>query len=155
MAMLVAGELTETSLIADRYLQSGCWTTWPASEREAMLDVCRGWWLETLADHPGTHRADDVIEFLATTPVPLAAWLALWDQQPPGPADRHAVDLCRWWIPDLLTRDLDVGFAHEVQIADEMTIWVLDQGVARVTRVTDDPMLWLLIDELRAEHARW
>ncbi|MBO0841677.1 MAG: hypothetical protein J2O46_00715 [Nocardioides sp.] len=142
----------ESSLVAHRLGWAGCWTTWPERERDAVLNVCRGWWLDTLAVDPEPLRTVHVIEFLAATPLPFSTWLDLWNQQPPGPADAHAAEVCGWWLPEMHADDLNVGWADVVDISTELTRWTLDHGVRRLRRVTDDPVLWDSIAELRRTH---
>lgn len=142
MEMLVHGDLyVDEQLIADRFAAAGCWDTWAADERDAMLAVCCAWWEATLNSHPSRPDAREVLSFLATTPVPLAQWLEVWSSQPPGPADLHAMDLWRWWAPDLFGGELTLGWSSTIDITAELKRWILEDARPRIARVTADPDL--------------
>lgn len=142
MSLLVYGDLhIDVQLIAHRFFVSGCWYLWADDEREAMLSVCEAWWDDTLRSYPRQPWVYEVLSFLVTTPVPLTTWLATWDAQPPGPADLHARDLCGWWLPDLLSGDLTVGWAEQTDITTEITHWISESAGPRLARVSLDPVL--------------
>ncbi|MFI7066142.1 hypothetical protein ACIBL3_34460 [Kribbella sp. NPDC050124] len=107
------------------------------------LAVCEAWWDDTLRSYPRQPRVYEVLSFLVTTPVPLTTWLAAWDAQPPGPADLHAQDLCGWWLPDLLSDELTVGWVEQTDITAEIKRWVLESAKPRLARVPLDPDLTL------------
>lgn len=142
MALLVYDELhVDEELIAARFAEAGCWQSWADDERDAMLDVCRAWWEATLTQHPRRPEAYDVLSFLVTTPVPLTEWLDVWNEQPPGPADLHALELCQWWAPELIGTDLVVGWSSNINITVEIKRWILEDAKPRLARLPEDPNL--------------
>lgn len=142
MALLVYGDLhIDIQLIAHRFFEAGCWYTWPDDERDAMLAVCRAWWQATLTSYPRQPEAYEVLSFLVTTPVPLATWLEVWNSQPPGPADLHAHDLCRWWAPELLGAELMLGWSETIDVTADLKRWILTDAKPRLARITADPNL--------------
>jgi hypothetical protein len=139
MALLVHDDLhIDEELIAERFADGGCWHTWADDERDAMLAVCRAWWEATLTSYPRRPEAYEVLSFLVTTPIPLAQWLEVWNSQPPGPADLHALDLCRWWAPELLGRDLMLGWSGTINVTADLKPWILEDARPRLARVTAD-----------------
>ncbi|WP_405064492.1 hypothetical protein OG474_23325 [Kribbella sp. NBC_01505] len=142
MALLVYDELhVDEELIAARIAEAGCWETWPDVERDAMLDVCRAWWAETLGTHPRRPQAHEVLSFLATAPVPLTHWFEVWNAQPPGPADLHALELCQWWAPELIGTNLTLGWSSTIDVTTDVKRWILEDAKPRLARVPDDARL--------------
>jgi hypothetical protein len=142
MALLVYGDLhRDVDQIADRFVEAGCWYTWPDDERDAMLAVCRAWWDATLTSYPRQPEAYEALSFLVTTPVPLAQRLEVWNTQPPGPADLQALDLCRWWAPELIGDELILGWSQTINVTADLKRWILRDARPRLARVTADPDL--------------
>lgn len=143
MALLVHDDLhIDPEQIADRLADAGCWETWAADERDAMLAVCRAWWEVTLTAYPRRPEAREVFGFLATTPVPLTEWLEIWNSQPSGPADLHALDVCEWWASAMLGgSDLMLGWWGRINVTADIKRWILEDARARIDRVTADPYL--------------
>jgi hypothetical protein len=142
MTLLVHDELhIAEELIAERFADVGCWHTWADDERDAMLAVCRAWWEATLNSYPRRPETHVVLSFLVTTPVPLAQWLEVWNSQPPGPADLHALDLCRWWAPEFLGGDLMLGWSAKINVTADLKPWILKDARPRLARLPPDPDL--------------
>jgi hypothetical protein len=140
MALLVYDELhVDEELIAHRIAEAGCWQSWADAERDAMLDVCRAWWEETLSSHPRRPEAHVVLSFLVTTPVPLTQWFEVWNAQPPGPADLHALELCQWWAPELIGTELMLGWNSDINVTTDVKRWILEDARPRLARVPEDP----------------
>lgn len=140
MALLVYDELhVDEELIAHRIAEAGCWRDWAEVERDAMLDVCRAWWDATLSSYPRRPAAHVVLSFLVTTPVPLTEWFDVWNAQPPGPADLHALELCQWWAPELIGTDLTLGWATDINVTADVKRWILEDARPRLARVAEDP----------------
>jgi hypothetical protein len=142
MAPLVRDEFhVDEELIAERLVTAGCWSRWAEAERTAMLAVCNRWWEATLSSYPRRPEARVVLSFLATTPVPFGQWLDVWNAQPPGPADLHAVDLCLWWAGELLGGELTVGWSNTIDLTTDIKRWILEDAQPRLARVPEDPRL--------------
>jgi hypothetical protein len=139
MALLVYDELhVAEELIAERIAEAGCWETWADEERDAMLDVCAAWWEATLKEYTRRPPAYVVLSFLATTPVPFRYWFEVWNAQPPGPADLHALELCQWWAPELVGTELTVGWSREINVTADVKRWILEDAKPRLARVPVD-----------------
>jgi hypothetical protein len=79
-----------------------------------------------------------VLSFLVTIPVPLRQWLEVWNSQPSGPADLHALDLCRWWAPELLGDDLVLGWSDTINVTADLKRWIREDARPRLVRVKAD-----------------
>lgn len=134
MALLVRDELhVDADLIAQRLVDAGCWESWADDERDAMLTVCEAWWPDALASYPSRPQADELLAFLAMTPVPFAHWLDVWNSQPSGPADQHAVDICRRWAAEL-PAGVKLGWSRTADVTVDLAPWILNEARPRLAR---------------------
>lgn len=150
MALLVHDQLNvDADLIAERLTDTGCWESWADDERDAVLAVCEAWWPTVLADHPSRPPAYEVLGFLAMTPVPFVHWLDIWNSQPAGPADQHAVDICRHWAAEL-PGGVKLGWNRGADVTAELAPWILNDARPRVTRAGADQDLIEVLDLVQA-----
>lgn len=80
------------------------------------------------------------LEYAAAFHPSLEPYLSVWRDQPIGMPDAHAVETLHFWLPDLLSGAVDVGWSDPIDIAEPLTAWILDDGQFRAYRhgLTDD-----------------
>lgn len=135
IGMLARDELhVDPALIAHRFLEAGFSSTWSTEERYAVIAAGELWWDHAMRIYPSPTPVTDMLEFVVPISGHLGPWLASWQAQPAGPADRHLLQLCRYWLPELHDGTLELGWYGGWDIAAELTRWLLD-NTPRIDRL--------------------
>jgi hypothetical protein len=90
----------ELEIVADR-LRRAEWTTWPPPEREAIRDVLRAVWAQTLATHPSHPDLDTALCAIGNAEDDLDPYLADWTaalSRGSAPAGHQLSDLLAWGV---------------------------------------------------------
>lgn len=126
----------DPELIASRLLEAS-WTTWDASQVEALRDVWAAWWRATLGTHPSPVPPRKVLSLITVATGTLRPWLDVWTATQTPAADAHLVDFVRDVMFENEVTDLEMGFNGEYHATAELVDWLLND----VRERTDDVRL--------------
>jgi hypothetical protein len=128
----------DEALIGSRLVLAGALESGSAAA-QAHDRVLLAMWIRTLRAERRL-SAVDFLEYVAPFRPTLEPYLSMWQSEDVGPPDAHAAELIGFWIPDLLSGSLNVGWWDEIDIAEPITAWLLTDGQFRAYRhgLSDD-----------------
>jgi hypothetical protein len=75
------------------------------------------------------------VEFLAVAVGSVRPWLTQLGATRSEAADRVLVELFSWWLPEMCSADVKLGFTGELQVAADMVRWFRVDERARTERL--------------------
>lgn len=108
------------------------WWEWPVGEREAVAEFCEAWFATALTAESGP-VAVDVLPFVAVLFRGLTHWLERWAATPGRRAEQQLAWMAGWWLPDLISGELDLSFSGDLpDVAAELSAWLVAQAPSRL-----------------------
>lgn len=95
--------------------------------------VMRAMWVQAL-NSDRRHAAVNFLEYAAGFHPDLEPYLSIWHDQPVGSPDRHAAEALSFWLPELLSGEVNLGWSEPIDISVPLTAWVMADGALRALR---------------------
>lgn len=121
----------EETLIARKFCEAQ-WMTWPEDERLAVREFCEAWFESSLVSESGPSVVT-TLPFAAVMFHDVYYWLTIWSGVVGGRADRQLGAMAAWWLPDLITGELDISFSGELpDSASLIADWLVAEAPSRI-----------------------
>lgn len=122
----------DEALIASRLRLTGALE--PGADAARAHDMAmRSMWGRTLRSDRRL-GAVEFLEYAAAFHPTLGPYLSIWREEPAGLPDAHAAEAIRFWLPELLSGAVDVGWSETIDVAEPLSAWILADGQFRAYR---------------------